>query len=128
MSQQASVCPPRSVDRNQRSGRGRRRKVNAVQAVLHLSGALHAGGFWLPSSWSAGRWYAYEQGCFKLTASAGAAFDSGWIDDAYLGLKEPERKPDWQVTPAPLRTTEPTRQQPRPHRPARPALCGGTGR
>ena len=61
-----------------------------------------------------GRWYAYQEGCFKLTASSGASWDSGWIDDTYLGFKDPARQPDWQVPPlTALFKQQPQRDEPR---------------
>lgn len=83
-------------------------EVNERQVVLHLSRYLHMGGFWIPSSWHAGRYYAYSSGCFKVTASSGAAFDSGWVRDKVGGFNgfpeghshyiHKDRLQGWQVT------------------------------
>ena len=70
-------------------------EANEKQLILHMAPHLRLGGFWLPSSWSSGRYYAYDEGCFKVTAASSIAYDSGWVDDSY-----PSSSNDlgWQVT------------------------------
>ena len=47
-------------------------EVNEKTLTLHMSRSLHLGGFWMPASWSSGRFYAYEEGCFKITMGVSA--------------------------------------------------------
>ena len=64
-------------------------EANEEQLILHMYPYMRLGGFWIPWSWSRGRFYAYDEGCFKVTAGVSKGYDSGWIDDDWRAHASP---------------------------------------